>query len=115
MKLGRERLPQALWLCGGLAQGCRSPPGAAPDEPGRDRHATRHSSSPLFTGQQPFDEDAKRTGKRELVRQRLGLRVLSVNAQGLLIYDESIRSVEADAKLVLSDQIRHSVLQVTHV
>ena len=41
--------------------------------------------------------------------------VLSVNTQGLLIYDESIRSVEADAKLVLSDQIRHSVLQVTHV
>jgi glycerol-3-phosphate O-acyltransferase len=41
--------------------------------------------------------------------------VLSVNARGLLVYDESIRSVEADAKLVLSDQIRHSVLQVTHV
>jgi glycerol-3-phosphate O-acyltransferase len=41
--------------------------------------------------------------------------VLSVNGQGLLVYDESIRSVEADAKLVLSDQIRHSVLQVTHV
>jgi glycerol-3-phosphate O-acyltransferase len=41
--------------------------------------------------------------------------VLSVNEQGLLVYDESIRSVEADAKLVLSDQIRHSVLQVTHV
>lgn len=41
--------------------------------------------------------------------------VLSVNAQGLLEYDESIRSVEEDAKLVLSDQIRHSVLQVTHV
>jgi glycerol-3-phosphate O-acyltransferase len=41
--------------------------------------------------------------------------VLTVNAQGLLEYDESIRSVEADAKLVLSDQIRHSVLQVTHV
>jgi hypothetical protein len=31
------------------------------------------------------------------------------------MYDESIRSVEADANLVLSDQIRHSVLQVTHV
>jgi glycerol-3-phosphate O-acyltransferase len=41
--------------------------------------------------------------------------VLSVNEQGLLVYDESIRSVEADAKLVLSEQIRHSVLQVTHV
>ncbi len=41
--------------------------------------------------------------------------VLTVNAQGLLEYDESIRSVEADAKLVLSEQIRHSVLQVTHV
>jgi glycerol-3-phosphate O-acyltransferase len=41
--------------------------------------------------------------------------VLSVNAQGLLEYDESIRSVEDDAKLVLSEQIRHSVLQVTHV
>jgi glycerol-3-phosphate O-acyltransferase len=40
---------------------------------------------------------------------------LTVNAQGLLEYDESIRSVEADAKLVLSEQIRHSVLQVTHV
>lgn len=41
--------------------------------------------------------------------------VVWANAQGLLEYDESIRSVEADAKLVLSDQIRHSVLQVTHV
>jgi len=41
--------------------------------------------------------------------------VVWVNAQGLLEYDQSIRSVEADAKLVLSDQIRHSVLQVTHV
>lgn len=41
--------------------------------------------------------------------------VLRVNEQGLLEYDESIRSIEDDAKLVLSEQIRNSVLQVIHV
>jgi glycerol-3-phosphate O-acyltransferase len=41
--------------------------------------------------------------------------VLRVNEQGLLEYDESIRSIEDDAKLVLSEQIRNSVLQVIYV
>jgi glycerol-3-phosphate O-acyltransferase len=41
--------------------------------------------------------------------------VLSVNEHGLLEFDESMQTVIADANLVLSDQIRHSVLQVTHV
>ncbi len=34
---------------------------------------------------------------------------------GLLAFDERIVDVNADARLVLSEQIRHSILQVTHV
>ncbi|MBT8131826.1 MAG: glycerol-3-phosphate 1-O-acyltransferase, partial [Gammaproteobacteria bacterium] len=41
--------------------------------------------------------------------------VVWVNENGLLEFDERIRSVENDAKLVLGEQIRHSILQVIHV
>ncbi len=41
--------------------------------------------------------------------------VLSVDEDGLLVFDERLREVDQDAKLVLSQQMRHSVLQVTHV
>ena len=41
--------------------------------------------------------------------------VLWIDSDGLLAYDERIRDVEDDAKLVLGEQIRHSILQVTHL
>ena len=33
---------------------------------------------------------------------------------GLLAFDQRILDVDTDARLVLSEQIRHSILQVTH-
>ena len=32
----------------------------------------------------------------------------------MLVFDEVLMRVAADAQLVLSEQIRHSILQVTH-
>jgi len=40
--------------------------------------------------------------------------VLSVNAEGKLTYTEMLEAVAGDAQLVLHEQIRNSVLQVTH-
>ena len=40
--------------------------------------------------------------------------VVAVDAAGLLEFDEVLIRVAADAQLVLSEQIRHSILQVTH-
>jgi glycerol-3-phosphate O-acyltransferase len=40
--------------------------------------------------------------------------VIRVDAQGRLEFDEVLRRVAADAELVLSEQIRHSILQVAH-
>jgi hypothetical protein len=37
-----------------------------------------------------------------------------INAAGRLEFDEILVRVAADAQLVLSEQIRHSILQVTH-
>ena len=47
----------------------------------------------------------------ELLRQR---RVIDVNAEGRLVFNEVLPAVADDARLVLHEQIRHSVLQVTH-
>jgi glycerol-3-phosphate O-acyltransferase len=47
----------------------------------------------------------------DLLRRR---GVLSTNAAGYLTFDNDLLAVAADARLVLSEQIRHSVLQVTH-
>ncbi|MET0499331.1 MAG: glycerol-3-phosphate 1-O-acyltransferase PlsB [Steroidobacteraceae bacterium] len=47
----------------------------------------------------------------DLLRER---KVLSVNAEGRLDYSELLASVAEDAQLVLHEQIRNSVLQVTH-
>ncbi len=41
--------------------------------------------------------------------------VVWTNADGLLEFGDRIRDVENDAKLVLGEQIRHSILQVTHL
>jgi glycerol-3-phosphate O-acyltransferase len=40
--------------------------------------------------------------------------VLKVNAGGCLTFDEVLIAVARDAEIVLSEQIRHSILQVTH-
>jgi len=47
----------------------------------------------------------------DLLRARA---VVSVDAAGMLVFDEILVRVAADAQLVLSEQIRHSILQVTH-
>jgi glycerol-3-phosphate O-acyltransferase len=40
--------------------------------------------------------------------------VVRVDEQGRLEFDDVLRRVAADAELVLSEQIRHSILQVAH-
>ena len=47
----------------------------------------------------------------DLLRAR---HVVSVDAEGRLAFDEVLVRVAADAEFVLSEQIRHSILQVTH-
>jgi glycerol-3-phosphate O-acyltransferase len=47
----------------------------------------------------------------DLLRAR---RVVAVDAAGMLEFDDVLVRVAADAQLVLSEQIRHSILQVTH-
>jgi glycerol-3-phosphate O-acyltransferase len=41
--------------------------------------------------------------------------VIHTDAAGNLVFDEVLERVAVDAELVLSEQIRHSILQVTHV
>jgi glycerol-3-phosphate O-acyltransferase len=48
----------------------------------------------------------------DLLRER---GVIRVGAAGNLEFDEVLVRVAADAQLVLSEQIRHSILQVTRV
>jgi len=43
-----------------------------------------------------------------------GREVLRVDGQGNLEFDEVLQRVASDAEIVLSEQIRHSILQVTH-
>jgi len=46
----------------------------------------------------------------DLLRRR---NVIQVSDDGLLSFGEPLLAVAADAQLVLSEQIRHSILQVT--
>ena len=46
----------------------------------------------------------------ELLRRR---NVLQISAEGNLVYGDLLPGVAADAQWVLSEQIRHSILQVT--
>jgi glycerol-3-phosphate O-acyltransferase len=54
---------------------------------------------------------------KTLFRQFLDLlrarNVIRTVPGGLLTYDEALLAVASDAQLVLSEQIRHSILQVT--
>ena len=47
----------------------------------------------------------------DLLRER---EVIRVGSGGRLVYDEALLGVASDAQFVLSEQIRHSILQVTH-
>jgi len=47
----------------------------------------------------------------DLLRSR---NVIALAPGGCLTYDEALPAVANDAQLVLSEQIRHSILQVTH-
>jgi glycerol-3-phosphate O-acyltransferase len=47
----------------------------------------------------------------DLLRER---KVIALAPGGRLTFDEELLAVAADAQLVLSEQIRHSILQVTH-
>jgi len=39
---------------------------------------------------------------------------VELDAERRIVFDDRIQAVEQDARVVLSDQIRHSILQVTH-
>lgn len=52
---------------------------------------------------------------RDFVNKLRDLGVVWCDDDGLLAFDDRIRGVEDDAKLVLGEQIRHSILQVIHV
>jgi glycerol-3-phosphate O-acyltransferase len=47
----------------------------------------------------------------DLLRQR---GVIRIDGEGRLDYDDSLLAVAQDARIVLSEQIRNSILQVTH-
>jgi glycerol-3-phosphate O-acyltransferase len=49
----------------------------------------------------------------DFIRKLLDLDVLKRNADGKLEFDESIESIGADARLVLGEEIRHSILSLT--
>ncbi len=51
----------------------------------------------------------------DFIRKLLDLEVLQRNAEGKLTFDESIESIGADARLVLGEEIRHSILSLTVV
>jgi glycerol-3-phosphate O-acyltransferase len=40
--------------------------------------------------------------------------VVRADSQGMLVFDEELSRIAADAQLVLSEQLRHSILQVVH-
>ena len=51
---------------------------------------------------------------RNFIRTLGEMGMLWPDENGLLTYDQSFRSGYEDAKVLLSEQVRHSVLQVTH-
>lgn len=62
-------------------------------------------NSPEFFDRTMFENFLDRLRTRGVIR---------VSSGGLLEFDEVLMRVEADAQFVLSEQIRHSILQVTH-
>ncbi|MCS6948364.1 MAG: 1-acyl-sn-glycerol-3-phosphate acyltransferase [Steroidobacteraceae bacterium] len=62
-------------------------------------------NSPEFSDRSLFENFIQRLLARDVIR---------VNGDGKLVFDEVLQRVIADAELVLSEQMRHSILQVTH-
>ena len=48
----------------------------------------------------------------DFIRTLHDLKVLRRNSDGLIEYDEDIKSIGADARLVLGEEIRHSILSL---
>ena len=68
----RARAPRAGGLvCGRLAQRDGAAPGAAADEPRRERRLAQRPSCPLRPGEQPLEQRAERAPQRQLVCDRL--------------------------------------------
>lgn len=63
-------------------------------------------NSPEFSDRALFENFIELLLERAVVRN---------DSDGRLVFDEVLDRVVADAELVLSEQIRHSILQVTHV
>ena len=49
----------------------------------------------------------------DFIRELQNQGVLHRNADGVLEYDDDIKSIGADARLVLGEEIRHSILSLT--
>jgi glycerol-3-phosphate O-acyltransferase len=49
----------------------------------------------------------------DFIRSLQDQRVLRRNGSGLIEYDDNIESIGADARLVLGEEIRHSILSLT--
>ncbi len=62
-------------------------------------------NSPEFFDRTMFENFLDRLRARSVIR---------ICGGGLIEFDEVLMRVEADAQFVLSEQIRHSILQVTH-
>ena len=62
-------------------------------------------NSPEFSDRAMFDQFIALLLKRTVIR---------TDEAGLLVFDVVLERVAADAEYVLSEQIRHSILQVTH-
>jgi glycerol-3-phosphate O-acyltransferase len=62
-------------------------------------------NSPEFSDRAMFDQFIALLLKRSVIR---------TDETGLLVFDEVLERVATDAEYVLSEQIRHSILQVTH-
>jgi glycerol-3-phosphate O-acyltransferase len=62
-------------------------------------------NSPEFSDRTMFDQ---------FIALLLRRRVIRNDDSGRLVFDEVLMRVAADAEFVLSEQIRHSILQVTH-
>ncbi len=60
--------------------------------------------SPDFFSKSLFHDFIKTLQEMEVLRR---------NAEGLIVFDENIKSIGADARLVLGEEIRHSILSLT--
>lgn len=49
----------------------------------------------------------------DFIRTLHDLSVLRRDAKGLIVFDENIKSIGTDARLVLGEEIRHSILSLT--